>query len=304
MPKTKAQDRSAPVSRRLTRRGLQSLHAQQFAALPLELVRAIVVVAARDNVLGSAKWVAQSLALVCRDFRDAVDPVLVETVRLTDNNVDTILQHLDRFMQTKTVLLFSARASRYVFPNYCFDVLSPSALTISFMRESGWALIGPSPTTGTCLDHVTYLHLRNCYIEVWSVENSLPPRVSYLILDPDMTLKPEVHANPIRQLLAAHPQLVRLLVRTVLASGTLLHTLHVDALEQIADPRLWVDDSLPLTRAGESALFQHDEEQGLVLWYTGRQIYPGASTESCRFVLTPCKTISTISDFSSLTEVL
>lgn len=289
MPRAARQNSGAPVSRRLTRLGLQTLFAQQFGALPIELIRAIAVAAAEDNVLRSARWVAQSLALVCRDFRDAVEPVLTRSLRFTDSNANLIDQHVDRFRTTRMLIIPLVDPGRFSCRTFTTSLLAasenfqPKALTFycTLVYLPALRYIEPILTEPRCIRHVSHLRIHACsFFDLdWVLQHFLST-VEYLVVDPLMNfyLLPELQRDLVDKMkltLASRRRLQRLLVRTFLVDGPDVEASLIHILEGFADPRIWLDDATPRSKRCDNIRAMEDEEQGTELWYTGRPVCPG-----------------------------
>lgn len=163
MARAKGKSQPATTPRRLTRQGLRDAYAQ-FSNLPLEVVRLIAVAAAQDNVASNPKWVAQSLALVCREFCRAVEPVLVDTLRITESNSALILKGQHRFLRTRRLLLyFRLRTTPlcvyYMARNFGFH---PTVVTVR-MEDRTVPSISQHLAAGET--GATHLHIRLCHVQ-------------------------------------------------------------------------------------------------------------------------------------------
>ncbi|KZV79993.1 hypothetical protein EXIGLDRAFT_733814 [Exidia glandulosa HHB12029] len=309
MAKQKQPQRPArPVSRPLTRQTFHELAswAQQFAHLPLELARMIIAVTARLNVASNAAWVARSLSLVCREFRAVVEPILLETMRITATNADFFRYkdpwQLDRFTKRikrlvvdgppfmafnlhffAAVQAFKGRPRHLdMFVRACGTRFQPRVVTIqnaafmSDLEDSTWNAL-------QTLECTTHLHMQECTPQhLMHLRNNLPPGVRYLVLDPSGH-----HSTSVEELVAlvytfldesAPSSIERLLVRTPYLSDE-RRTALVHALGTLAaatgERRLCVDDELLLVRGKHGPVRQRiaDEEARVSLWFTGHPLY-------------------------------
>ncbi|KZV94523.1 hypothetical protein EXIGLDRAFT_767053 [Exidia glandulosa HHB12029] len=255
--------------------------ASYFAAMPFELVVLVITGAARDCAHYSTRWVA-SLTLVCRVIHHAVDSILVETLRVTGTNCEAVVMHQTRFEQTQHINVVSCdwRIRK------CMEVLlwhrcsSLKAVTFSNCSPefSNSVLLMLRDRHRRIFDTVSHLHIRHLIARADA--KALPASVTHLALDPAIS-------GPRRLLLFVHyvsryldersHHLERLLVRTAHASAD-FRAAFIDAVTGIAlerqDTRVWVDDNRRLTSyESKRKAAMDDEELGIALWYTGRQLY-------------------------------
>ncbi|KZV83499.1 hypothetical protein EXIGLDRAFT_842932 [Exidia glandulosa HHB12029] len=257
-----------------------------FTNLPFELVIIIITAAARDRA--SPSWAA-SLALLCRAIRNAVEPVLVETLRMTDTNCNAIARQTTRFQQTRHInVIFTQNAGDIDELDRFRALLGQrfsccTAVTLfswgSFCcRQMLLSLPGGSSAT------LSHLHIRFFPLFYDGPANWLPSSVTHLTLDPPIR-DLDALATFIRYisdyLEVCGRDLKRLLFRT---PCTLMgvKTAFVGALVGVAvarrDTRLWIDDDRASTdrnfveyATGKEVAM--DEDLGISLWYAGRQLY-------------------------------
>ncbi|KZV95812.1 hypothetical protein EXIGLDRAFT_734660, partial [Exidia glandulosa HHB12029] len=216
-----------------------------FANLPFELVIIIITAAARDRA--SPSWVA-SLALLCRAIRNAVNPVLFETLRMTDMNCDAIARHKTRFQQTRHLHIIFTKPARQ---NDAFDrfeelVRQPfssfTAVTLLSYSSSCCRrmLLLLQDSTAT----VSHLHVRYFPLYYDGPANWLPSSVTHLALDlPLRDLDDlDIFVLYISQYLEEFGRgLERLLLRTTCMPMDVKRAF-IDAVDGVAVARLWVDD--------------------------------------------------------------
>ncbi|KZV81234.1 hypothetical protein EXIGLDRAFT_844766 [Exidia glandulosa HHB12029] len=261
-----------------------------FTALPFELVVLVITVAARDCVLASTPWVA-SLTLVCRAIHNAVDPILVETLRLTDTNLNAVAGNLTRFQRTQRiniVLRISRRDSETLLEallwQHCSSLKAVTLLDNRLIFSDHVLFMLRSSHKGTS-DSVTYLQIR--FFTVFSHplrQQSLPASVTHLVLDPFIRAPPSTDMQGFVSFLSRYLEedshsIQRLLLRTAFVSVD-AKAAFIDAVTSIAlaqrDMRMWLDEDRSLARGEEYMLKEEatsDEHLGLALWYRGRQLY-------------------------------
>lgn len=278
MARAKGKSRPATTPRRLTRQGLRDAYAQ-FSNLPLEVVRLIAVAAAQDNVASNPKWVAQSLALVCREFCRAVEPGLVDTLCITVSNSALILKGQHRFLRTRRLLLyFRLRTTPlcvyYMARNFGFH---PTVVTVR-MEDRTVPSISQHLAAGET--GATHLHIRLCHVESLNslslfMSASATHPVTHLILD--AVIQGDTTASivdSIADLLRVRPPLHRLLVRSVGVEDHFRHRF-IESLAQLGDARIWLDDTIAYSHEdADPDQIAQDEYQDIALWYTGRQLLP------------------------------
>lgn len=261
----------------------------------------VVVLAAHDNTAHSHKWVAQCLALVCRDFQAAVEPALIETVRVTTRNYTSIVAQKHRFAHTKRLILDDHKfLPRLLVPE---PDLFEALVSFGGRHEKLWHFArfhGFKPRTVVLhgmyryavqlealqrLRTVTHLHIQS-FCTTDPLVDVLPPSITHLVVDPNSHGRGDVACiSMVSSVLRSHLKLQRLLVRTVH-----LHPIHtaslVSALRAIAkrepDDRLWVDDSISYGHdcSGAQAQLEAEEANGHdTIWFTGRRPY--STAESC-----------------------
>lgn len=317
MPKPKASSsRAAPVrplSRPLTRQTFSELCiiARQFSLLPLELARMIVAVTAREHVCLRAGWVARSLALVCKEFRAVVEPILLHSVRITTNTADffryndpwassRFVKHTQRlvldgppFMDVHPALFAGVRAfkgrPRHVDTLVRADVggrWRPTDVTVqcagfmSDLEDSTWSAL-------QSLECVARLHLQECAgVHLMLLRNNMPPGVRMLALDPVVSRVAAVEelVTRVYAFLDETATLGRLLVRTAYLNDECAKAV-VRALETLAaatcDARIWLDESVQVRgKHGPVRQRIEDEEARGSLWFTGRQLYVDKTSEA------------------------
>ncbi|KZV86328.1 hypothetical protein EXIGLDRAFT_774726 [Exidia glandulosa HHB12029] len=294
--------RTVDTTRRMTRNGLRAHLQQQFAQLPLEIVCAIVTIAARDNIsAGNRRWVAQSLAIVCKLFCDAAEPVLVESVWIwRHTNFDNVRP--GRFTRTKHLYVASPLVvwSPEEFPSLealtgrPFDVeriqraryALPPRLTLHFYAES-WDFAGGPPWIET-LNGVTHLRI-NDYSAYECPLELLPASVTHLVL----ALSRRPNSNTPwgdEYTVKLEDQVTRILASSRLHLARVLISLNDmqpgDAIRILAhmrqtfdasscDARLWVDESSTQgLSAGEKELLDPAQTE---IWYAGRPLHSQSS---------------------------
>ncbi|KZV86334.1 hypothetical protein EXIGLDRAFT_774731 [Exidia glandulosa HHB12029] len=293
MGKRTPQPITATPARRLTRQRLRAVLSGEFTQLPLEIVRQIVTNAAQDNIADSPLWVAQSLALVCREFQNAVEPILVDTVRLTRRNTLSMKSQFDgdRFARTRHFIALDI--DNCLFP--------PSKCLVSFTGQISTLHRLVNPALGNCrptrftlcaafnrvqdsFDCITHLHIQHGLLSYHEEIQTAPfPRLTHVVVTLNQIYEHSAFfdeiATDVPLLLASSPTIQRLLFRTLQLLRT--HSDNVAAvLQRLADTtrdeRLWLDersfgqDRLRLLvdhLVWEEANAQDD------IWYTGRQLY-------------------------------
>ncbi|KZV86329.1 hypothetical protein EXIGLDRAFT_840841 [Exidia glandulosa HHB12029] len=265
-----------------------------FSRLPLEIVREIITAAAEDNIGRSPRWVAQSLAVVCREFRDIVDPVLVRTVRLSVKHYWAMWEKRDRF--TRATHFIKHFSSVFVPPRF----ISLVSFTGSQAALQDWVVnhhlsVPPwvtfetlcSPNRATqdsfaFLNGATRLHIQR-YAHQRLILTTLPTSLTHLILNPEVewhvTARFEYLTDDVTALLASSNTLRRILFRTIhLRSdeAVILITNLQAVVDQLQDTRIWLDDSVSYEGMSSeiSAQLRYEEanEQDSV-WFSGRQLY-------------------------------
>ncbi|KZV86326.1 hypothetical protein EXIGLDRAFT_724871 [Exidia glandulosa HHB12029] len=287
--------RTVDTTRRMTRKLLRAHLQQQFAQLPLEIVCAIVTIAARDSIsANNRQWVAQSLAVVCRIFRDAAEPVLVESVLIWRQN-NSKFQNVrpGRFARTKHLYIANSvdlRAEQ--FPS--LEALTGSIIDLQRIRlahhnlpprltlRSYWdarTVAGVEPLLIETLAGVTHLRIKN-YTPHGCPLEKLPASVTHLVLTLPATAWSDSHTmqleNQIRSILSSgRRHIVRVLVcvdymQSEVAVGVLAHMRQTFPASS-CDARLWVDDSnAPGLTLEEKELL--DPAQTFT-WYAGRPLH-------------------------------
>lgn len=243
----------------------------------------IVVATAQDNIASSTKWVAQSLALVCREFRRTVEPILVDTVRITNRNSAEIIRQRHRFVRARRILPYSSGVRGKVVL-LCVEQLAsqpafrPVAATVHVKGHSN----DPSLCIRiVSVASVTHLHIR-LYPAAFNEQLSafIPLSVTHLVLDPlirNPDTSPLVVAGLAAFLRERPPSVLRRLLVRTLCIFNLADIGFVDALADVAvfsgDARLWLDDAVPYAGFDADAeQIAADEDQDIALWYTGRQL--------------------------------
>lgn len=309
-PTTHKADYAATYWQRFPRSVLASKPAQRallrdytfkFSLLPLEIVHMIVAIAAEMHVTRQQRWVALSLACVCREFKVAAEPLLIHTVRITETNRSTVwLQALKgRFKRTR-VLISDGNVRSWLSPAL-FSSVEWFALhteNVAQLELERWPDLAASfhprairvnSTSRAAEDYdslravllrlasVTHLHMHNCTWEVFALRTE---RIRFLIIDPyarlPFGLGPQSVASIVSGILRDMPKLERILVRTPFvrddARAQLLDGL-LDASVNFPG-RIWVDDTVPFARDPPrmTQLEIDDERAGLDLYYSGRQL--------------------------------
>ncbi|KZV86339.1 hypothetical protein EXIGLDRAFT_724883 [Exidia glandulosa HHB12029] len=278
------QSTPAPPARRLTRLRLRNATAQ-FATFPLEIVRPIVTMTAQNNIGDYPRWVAQTLALVCREFQAAVEPVLIDTVRITSKNQQSILSQMGRFEHTRHFISHDHKCKQF----------PPLRSLVSFTgRGKGLNVIitaGCKPSHLTLgraswgyrgvMVSVTHLHLQYANLPInWEIKSF--PNLTHIVLS--LEYDSQRHFNDIAinvsHLLSPTLKLQRILIRPYHMPPETV-SIVASRLQKVADEthdtRLWIDDT-PITgadwrkKAKEHLLYEEANEQETV-WYSGRQMW-------------------------------
>ncbi|KZV84859.1 hypothetical protein EXIGLDRAFT_726676 [Exidia glandulosa HHB12029] len=279
---------------------------EPFAQLPLEIVWAIVTIAARNSIsTGNRQWVAQSLSVVCKVFRDAAEPVLVESVWIWRENrakIDGVRP--GRFARTKHLYIDENshwRPEGFLegFPFPSLEALTgtifglqnivlapcdfPPRLTLHSVEA--WSLVGIEVPRIDSLCGVTHLRLNNYVPQMCPLE-LLPATVTHLILTParwprsntgwsDGTTTVELEDQIARILSNSRLRLARVLIclsdmRRDNAIRVMAHMRRSFAASS-CDARLWVDEACEdgLSSAQKELL---DPAQ-TVIWYTGHPLH-------------------------------
>ncbi|KZV84851.1 hypothetical protein EXIGLDRAFT_726671 [Exidia glandulosa HHB12029] len=286
-------------SRNMTHDSSRTHLQERFGQLPLEIVCAVVTFAARDSIsAGHPQWVAQCLAVVCNIFRDAVEPVLVESVWIWQHtNFDNVRP--GRFAGTKHVYI----ADPIDFPAKLFPSLQaltgsvldvrhlqrvpydlPPRLTLRYYTDA-WTVARVDPLQIEAFHGVTHLRIKaysphECPLEL------LPASVTHLVLTlarwpksgtvwgDDNSVQLE---NQITHILSnTGLRLARVLVcldylQPDVAVTVLAH-LH-QAFRANRDARLWVDmsnEAVPIKTSRERELLDPAQT---IIWYTGRPLH-------------------------------
>ncbi|KZV94511.1 hypothetical protein EXIGLDRAFT_767042 [Exidia glandulosa HHB12029] len=149
--------------------GSGSVESSPFTALPFELVAHIITAAARDRVLTSTRWVA-SLTLICRAIYNAVDPILVETLRITETNTEAVARNLTRFQRTQHINIVSLGCTEMettlgaLFWHHCSSLKAVTFVHTGAMLFSHHVLIMLRDRHKGNFDPVPYLHIRRCWL--------------------------------------------------------------------------------------------------------------------------------------------
>ncbi|KZV86325.1 hypothetical protein EXIGLDRAFT_724870 [Exidia glandulosa HHB12029] len=280
-------------ARRMTRQRRRNVLAQ-FSRLPLEIVRQIVTMAAEGNIGYASRWVAQSLAVVCQEFRDAVEPVLMATVRLSRKHHATISAQRDRLPRT---MHFINHIDDSFAPPPCVSLASFSGrMTALYTWVVNYGL--PVAPWVTIHDNfpgyhqrrlerpyaffhgVTRLHIQ--YYALSSISlTALPVSITHIVLTLSFFILNELEdfKAEVTALLASNRNVRRVLLRT-------LHFRPREAVDLVADyetlatqlheSRIWVDDSVAYGSDASGAMahlyYEEANEQDSV-WFLGRQLY-------------------------------
>ncbi|KZV94536.1 hypothetical protein EXIGLDRAFT_736906 [Exidia glandulosa HHB12029] len=261
-----------------------------FVKLPFELVLIVITAATHDCVRSSTCWVA-SLTLVCRAIHHAVDPILVETLRMTDTNCVAVARHKTRFQRTRHINVIDEDSNagdngahrctkallQQRFPSLeavtCFSNSSFTSRSILHMLQDSVA--GNLAT-------ITHLHIR--YFFSFSRDTFadwVPSSVTHLILEPVIAglVGLQIFVQALSPYLEEHKGgITRLLIRTPFVSVVVKEEF-AGAVTGVAvvrrDTRLWMhnDGTLLLDDPLLDKEAATDEDLGLALWYTGRQLY-------------------------------
>ncbi|KZV84852.1 hypothetical protein EXIGLDRAFT_726672 [Exidia glandulosa HHB12029] len=252
---------------RMTRQRRRNVLAQ-FSRLPLEIVRQI------------------SLAVVCQEFRDAVEPVLVATVRLSLKHHAAISAQRERL----------ARTNHFI--NHIYDSFAPppfvslasfsGRMTVLYSLVVNYGL--PVPPWVTIHDNFPgyhQRHLENIYEFLHGVTRLhiqfyalLPVSLTHIVIALSFAIaarlenfKPELAA-----LLAINSNPRRVLLRTLhfttRESADIVASCETLAI-QLQDSRLWVDDSVAYGGKQNAKAYLRYEEANKQesVWFSGRQLY-------------------------------
>ncbi|KZV84858.1 hypothetical protein EXIGLDRAFT_726675, partial [Exidia glandulosa HHB12029] len=279
-------------ARRMTRQRRRNALAQ-FSRLPLEIIRQIVTMAAEDNIGYASRWVSQSLAVVCREFRDAVEPVLVATVRLSSKHYAAISAQRNRLARTKH------------FMNHIYDSFAPppfvslasfsGRMTVLYSLVVNYGL--PVPPWVTIHDNfpgyhqrhlenlyeflhgVTRLHIQFYALSDTSLE-ALPVSLTHIVITLSFSIAARLKnfKAELADLLASNNNLRRVLLRTlhftIREAADIVASCETLAI-QLHDSRVWVDDSVAYggnQNATAHLRYEEANEQDSV-WFSGRQLY-------------------------------
>ncbi|KZW00590.1 hypothetical protein EXIGLDRAFT_721355 [Exidia glandulosa HHB12029] len=272
--------------------------------LPVELVRDILELSARNAAAQDLPWVAQ-LALICRGVYEWIYPVLYETVGIDERTQDAffalveqkpasffgvvrhlmllwaippgVLQqrfldafhHVQRFTAHMRGLRFMTRAAGF----------RPTRLVLT---SSSTEPVNDALHSITVLQYVTHLHVREdhgFYSVHWDEISTLMPLLSHIRIDADASWRDSttVLRTQVTSILQL-PSCRRVVVRYSVHSLSLWKEL-VAALQSLGDARIYVyrptraERQLRDSPAGWLAHFVAEARAGVDPWIIGRPVY-------------------------------
>lgn len=255
---------------------------KQFSELPIEIAHWIVTLAAEDSLARRARWVAQSLALVCRAFYDIVEPIIVRSVRFNCRNGPKLKSmRKDRFAKTAHIDVYGLFKDEtflsFYFPSVTHyegqivylnhlaadPAFRPQRLTLPGYSDSvaRWAGL-------KALSHVTRLHLTDVKLSsLAAILGNLPLSTMHVVIDPD------VHYLRMCDLLESVAPFLR-------APGCALQRLIIRSLDQVdrmavqqfataeRDRRIWFARRVPI----EISQMEKDDYDAAI-WNGGSQLF-------------------------------
>ncbi|KZV90951.1 hypothetical protein EXIGLDRAFT_837430 [Exidia glandulosa HHB12029] len=287
--------------------------------LPVELVRQIIELTARDALDDDLGWLATSLALVCRDVHRWILPIFYHTVLLY-GAAETMIA-LDSFKPAPPMahvkcfmLVATAKYSRQLHPEALasFSNVQTFAVDlISFRRlaevkdfrptrliywPTRWATVVPTVHDDQVFRHLTHFRFS---APPWHATSTiairLPPSLTHVFLDVTVTLykatRSTVADRFIREYVLTLPRCERVVVRLYPASDSMGRPLFdevIATLRSLRDPRIYLfnDPSKPLTGTplwenarGMFKACATEMRTGVDVWESGFQLYAQAGDE-------------------------